>query len=538
MILHGDSLHELKTVADDSIDFVCTDPPYGYSFMGKDWDKAVPSVAIWQQCLRVLKPGAFMCVMSAPRSDVQNAMISRLMEAGFRLGFTPIYWTYASGFPKAGNIGKLVDKRNGRTPDWYVDFAKHYSIQRKAKGLTHNQVCEAAGAYANHNHGGASTNWEKGYNVPTLEQWKVLQPLLDLSLEYLPMIEREEAEREIVGQRKLPAQPGFASTTYGAKGGLYVQHNDTISATDQAKALDGSYAGFQPKPAVEVIIVAMKPLAEKTYVDQALANGHGVSWLDDGRIPTDTPIDSRIGHSGFPVSDADASRPLVTSSQGRFPANLLVSDDVLNDGVERKSGSRKGQYSSEGNVYGKYGDKTKELIGDSGSYSRFFDLDKWYERNEYEQEITSVPENQKDKRYQRLADRNIEEERTALTTLPFLITPKASKSEKNKGLEDITCTHPTVKPLRLMSYLITLFSRPGDIVLDPFCGSGSTNVAAHNLGRETIGIEREAEYVEIARARLAHVKPEIAQLPEEKPEAAVPPVTLEAITESSQLSLL
>lgn len=108
---------------------------------------------------------------------------------------------------------------------------------------------------------------------------------------------------------------------------------------------------------------------------------------------------------------------------------------------------------------------------------------------------------------------------------------KASKSEKNKGLDTLETKlklnpmrsangtgeknfeggfpdtlvknhHPTVKPLKLMSYLITLFSREGDVVLDPFVGSGTTCVAAKKLNREYIGIERETEYVEIAEARL------------------------------------
>ena len=101
MIENGDSLEVLKGLEDNSIDFICTDPPYGYSFMGKQWDKAVPSVEIWQECLRVLKPGAFINVMSAPRSDVLSRMIVNIEDAGFRVDFTPIYWTYASGFPKA-----------------------------------------------------------------------------------------------------------------------------------------------------------------------------------------------------------------------------------------------------------------------------------------------------------------------------------------------------------------------------------------------------------------------------------------------------
>ena len=108
-IICGLSEHALTWLEDDSVDLVVTDPPYGISFMGKDWDKAVPGVDIWRECLRVLKPGAFAFVMSGPRMDCLSEMGKRLAEAGFEIGFSPIYWAYASGFPKAANIGKLVD---------------------------------------------------------------------------------------------------------------------------------------------------------------------------------------------------------------------------------------------------------------------------------------------------------------------------------------------------------------------------------------------------------------------------------------------
>lgn len=405
MIITGDSLEVLKTLPDNSVDTVITDPPYGYSFMGKDWDKAVPSVEIWQECLRVLKPGAFACVMSAPRSDVQNAMISRLMEAGFRLDFTPIYWTYASGFPKAGNVGKLVDKRLG---------AERETIRVKPRP-------ETSGTMA-----GASDT----------------RPWIEKS--------RELGYHEVAGK---------------------------IAVTDEAKALDGSYAGFQPKPAVEVVIIAMKPLSEKTYVDQALKNRKGITWLDDCRVPTSENLNGGM-YSGGEMPEgvwkegsgfSRQPKEAFVQPSGRFPANLLVSDEALN------------------------------------GHSKYFDLDVWAE------------------------------------TLPFLAVPKASKSEKNKGLEHFPDRaseveygnigraisvekrreeqdgknaatmknhHPTVKPLKLMSYLITLFSREGDTVLDPFVGSGTAVVAAEQLGRNGIGIEREAEYAEIARARVEHAKTE------------------------------
>lgn len=513
MIVAGDCLEELKELEADSIDFVCTDPPYGYSFMGKDWDKAVPSVEVWQECLRVLKPGGFINVMSAPRSDVLSRMIVNIEDAGFRVDFTPIYWTYASGFPKAGNIGKLVDKRNGRHQPT-DDFKQYLKDARSKSELTVKQVDESlgftnSGMFSQHYTG---NNQQTEY--PTVKKYKVLKKLLSLDDRYDEIIKREEAEREIIGK----GSTGGMRTGEGWKSEK-TEVDITAAATDQAKALDGSYAGFQPKPAVEVIIVAMKPLSEKTFVDQALNNGKGISWLDDARIPTGENRSRPASRSPKVMHDGNWKKIAVEGHEaGRFPANLLVSDDVLNDGKITKSTGGMGTQIGKSGIYGKFEEKVRANaggVGDSGSYSRYFDLDKW------------------------------------ATTLPFLIVPKASKSEKNRGLEHMedknnawdgsngirmkwclicikrfdNCNcitpeyelrevftpamknhHPTVKPLKLMSYLITLFSREGDIVLDPFCGSGTTCLAAKNLGRKYIGIEQEAEYVEIAEARLSDLK--------------------------------
>ena len=107
----GDCMDVMQEIDSDSVDCVVTDPPYGMLFMGKDWDKAVPSVAIWQQCLRVLKPGAFAFVMCIPRQDCLARMICRLEDAGFNVSFSSIYYTFASGFPKAQNLQKVLLKK-------------------------------------------------------------------------------------------------------------------------------------------------------------------------------------------------------------------------------------------------------------------------------------------------------------------------------------------------------------------------------------------------------------------------------------------
>ena len=82
-IFHDDCLNVLREMPDNSIDAVITDPPYGYRFMCSNWDKAVPRVEIWKECLRVLKPGAFCMVMSAPRQDVLSQMIGPVWLGGF-----------------------------------------------------------------------------------------------------------------------------------------------------------------------------------------------------------------------------------------------------------------------------------------------------------------------------------------------------------------------------------------------------------------------------------------------------------------------
>ncbi len=344
-IVRGDAGEELKKLPDNSIDLICCDPPYGYSFMGKDWDKSVVSLDIWKECFRVLKDGAFAFVMSAPRQDVLSEAVTRLKEAGFNIRFTSIYWAYASGFPKALNISKAIDRQKGAVPK---------GVRRKGSGT-------------------------KGYIFNLKRFYEDIKPI-----------------------------------------------------TSEAKALAGSYGGFQPKPAVEIIIVAMKPFSEKTFADQAIKNGKGVTWFDDCRIPIAKGDEPHGGHDS-----------------GRFPANLLVSDEALNYGTTNKSDSY---------------------------FSRYFDLDKW-----------AVEKDVKD-------------------TFPFLICPKPDTSERNNGCEDIKRNfHPTVKPIKLMSYLITLGSRSGDVVLDPFVGSGTTCLAAKILNRNYIGIEKEKEYYQIAVKRLKAV---------------------------------
>ena len=435
MLLLGDCNDWLKEIKDNSIDLLLTDPPYGIEFMGKDWDKALVSPETWKECYRVLKQGKLAFVMCSPRQDVLSRMIVNLQDAGFRTNYTSIYWTFASGFPKAANVSKLIDKKNGA-------------------------VREVIGTY----------------------QYPTDQP----------------KRRQLHGGYK-------PKNVYGDYEGFEGDSKITKSATEEAKKMEGAYVGFQPKPAVEVILVVSK--------------GKTISWLDDCRIPYQSEDDHDYVVNGIQsrkvggfhkwnilkVQEGDRKETVLAKSQnvpirqanekGRFPANLLVSDDVLNNGKITKStgGEFKGGTDWRGycqeSGYDKIVNPTPYQKSikpkDEGSYSRYFSLDSWWSK-----------------------------------TFPFLICPKASKSERNKGCEDLPLVyrekahitghgwtqhkgnnpnlprqnhHPTVKPLKLMSYLITMGSRKGDLILDPFCGSGTALIAADQLHRKWLGIERNPE---------------------------------------------
>jgi len=109
-LFEGDCLSVLKVLPDDSVDSIVTDPPYGLSFMGKKWDYDVPSVEIWRECLRVLKPGGHLLAFAGSRT--YHRLVVNVEDAGFEIR-DQIMWIYGSGFPKSLNLGKAIDKKQG-----------------------------------------------------------------------------------------------------------------------------------------------------------------------------------------------------------------------------------------------------------------------------------------------------------------------------------------------------------------------------------------------------------------------------------------
>jgi len=385
----GDCLEVLKTIPDNSIDAVITDPPYGLSFMGKKWDYDVPSVEIWTECLRVLKPGGHL--LSFAGSRTYHRMAVRIEDAGFEIR-DQIMWVYGSGFPKSHNIGKAIQKQSG---DVKVIGTK------QGAGTTGK-------SYISNN------------------------------------------EEYVDGDK-----------------GVFKKEYDEIEINN-----DWEGWGTALKPAHEPIVMARKPLSEKSIAENVLKHGTGGINIDGSRIEMkdkeninfDRPRVRESVNPNWILKQAhDYTDPQYKeyNEQGRFPANIIF-DEEAGQLLDEQSGiSKSGKNKLEKGTGGIWNKGTNLPIGpeygDKGGASRFF------------------------------------------------YCPKAAKKDRGEGIELIN-NHPTVKPTDLMRYLINLITPPNGTILDPFMGSGSTGKAAVRCGLNFIGIEKEQEYMDIASARIEHEK--------------------------------
>jgi len=245
------------------------------------------------------------------------------------------------------------------------------------------------------------------------------------------------------------------------------------------------------KPANEPICLARKPLGEKTIVDNVIKWGTGGINVDGCRIEIEGKDDRSAGirTANFGSMDyqtgGNGTEPYEPNEGGRFPANILF-DETAAEMLDKQSGISK---SSE--RIGKPGGKTfggsnmsDEVVGkwfgDKGGASRFFYVAKVSkkERN-LGLEVVEVAKN---------------------------VRPQGEAFGNGSAITDVVKgkgnTHPTLKPINLMTYLCRLITPPGGIVLDPFMGSGSTGIAALLEGFRFIGMELDEDYFKIAEARI------------------------------------
>ena len=265
----------------------------------------------------------------------------------------------------------------------------------------------------------------------------------------------------------------------------------------------GNGRGTALKPACEDWWLARKPL-DGTVAANVLEHGTGALSIDACRIGYQNDADRANAVPGTTPATQNGSgqthgkmtRTAFVRPEGRWPANVILDEDAARELDEQsgmlKSGSialhHKRTTSKTKNTYGERAAPPEERQGDSGGASRFFYVAKPSTR-EREAGLNHLPK----KSAGELVDR---EEGSA-----GMSNPRAGAGRTSGGRAN---HHPTVKPIALMRYLCRLITPPGGVVLDPFCGSGTTGIGAVLEGFNFLGIEREAEYITIANARIAH----------------------------------
>lgn len=509
----GISDEVLKSLPDNSVDAVITDPPYGIRFMGKAWDgadieertqrgrevcpmpagvgglqggyrsraaeagrydlSANAAFGLWceqwvAECLRVLKPGGYLLAFGGSRTWHRLAVA--VEDAGFEIRDS-IAWLYGSGFPKSLDVSKAIDKRRD-------DEAEIRAVCRwlRAQITSHPSetiatIAERFGFHPRMVEHWAARDTDSQPSLPTLEQWDILRELLAFD---------DEVDAEVFRLNVRKGEPGEAWADRPIVGTVDEWANRTNyaltsrdglrrgeSKNPQAKQWEGW--GTSLKPAFEPVVVGRKPLAG-TVAANVLEHGTGALNIDGCRVGTAERVNPAGGASSLQrVSRVQHGyRDTVTASEGaestvtgRWPTNVVLDESMAAE-LDEQGPQTKSSASPRNNGYQTgvaFGAERPNVTGghdDAGGPSRFFPV--------------------------------------------FRYEAKAGAAER-PSVDGVA--HPTVKPLDLMRWLVRLVTPPGGVVLDPFAGSGTTAEACVHEHMRCITIEREAEYLPLIVSRLS-----------------------------------
>ena len=479
-LICNDCLVAMKEMADNSVDSIVTDPPYGLSFMGKQWDYDVPSVEIWKEALRVLKPGGYLLAFAGSRTYHRLAV--NVEDAGFEIR-DQIMWIYGSGFPKSLNISKAIDKAAGAERE-VVGVVPSRSPTSQAT----NWGNEGVDKWHQEKKGTQDMDITKPA-TPEAKQWDGWGTALKPAHEPV-VVARKPIEGTVV-ENVLEHGTGGINID-GCRVGDIVQdtskngrdadkHKNTVYESGLKKDFDGEITTGRFPANVIIDKEAGEILDEQTG---ELSAGHAPKLSKGNPFSGANDTERQEIHFGT----GGASRFFYQPKEGRFPSNVIL-DEEAGEVLDEQSGHLKsgdmdsiakgGQF----NTYGVQQERHTFQIGDEGGASRFFycakpsgkekeaGLDDFEAQNVSDREDTS-----KD----------------------------GANNPRNRGGILRKNTHPTVKPVDLMRYLCRLVTPPNGITLDPFMGSGTTGIAANLEGFSFIGIEMDENYVKIARARIAH----------------------------------
>lgn len=355
-LYHGDCLDVLASMPDNSIDSIVTDPPYGLSnttpaqvaetitrwvsgdreylpggrgFMGKEWDAFVPPVAVWDECLRVLKPGGHVVAFAGSRTH--DIMTLSIRLAGFEIRDS-LAWLYGSGFPKSMDVSKAIDKERAEDREPRVAVTSWVADECARLGWSRSRLCKAFGVKNQPIQSWTERNPDYAV-IPTWENWQRLKALVGFG-------DGKDAEVwRLNGRKGTPGEAWQNAEVVGIREGAmagwsmdgstkFVTREDKAPATPDAERWRGW--GTALKPAIEPIVLARKPFPG-TVARNVLEHGTGAINVDACRIAGEVPSvpqpDFKHVNGAVTHLDAHARNGQMSSApSGRWPANVLLDE--------------------------------------------------------------------------------------------------------------------------------------------------------------------------------------------------------------------
>lgn len=491
-VFEDDCLEQMRIFGDDYFDSIVTDPPYGLSFMGKEWDHGVPGVHFWQECLRVAKPGAHLLAFGGTRTH--HRLMVAIEDAGWEIRDT-LGWIYGQGFPKSLDVEKTTGNSNwsgwgtALKPAWEpivlcrkpldgtvannvltwgcgginVDGCRveYSSDADKASAIPQGRITTKVGAFAGRTQDGkdAELNRDEWASKQTGRfpanlihdgSDEVLSVFPDAKGQCAAITGNEPTANGFSGPVKFggnknrvsfPAPRGDSGSAarffYCAKASTS-ERNIGLNGTCTVKlnTKNNVYSGVCQKDVTTVAVqLLQKVTSESTGIWNIGESGESIT--------------ARCLWGSLSITLMEINK-IIELKTLHLLMHSLTNDTILDANSSTESG---------------------------GSHAAIVEnLKKWI--------LTTT-------------SGKMELARGASdVALQMLLQTSVKENWQN-----LTNTHSTVKPLALLQYLCRLITPPNGIILDPFAGSGSTGIAATREGFNSVLIEIDKDYAEIARAR-------------------------------------
>lgn len=549
----GDCLEVLKDFPDNYIDTIITDPPYGINFMGKKWDYDVPSIEIWEECLRVLKPGGTALIFAGSRT--QHRMACNVEDAGFILKDV-IMWLY----------GCLSEDTEILTLDGW----KHYSKEINSISVLCYDVEKNEFVFDKPSDSFCYENKHTAYRIKSDFTDQIV------STNHRCLIERKG---KLIFQRAEELQPkenmpfleslcDLPESISNLQSGSITKKKDLFQRLQQEKL----FKSYQRSPQKEKIIRGYKTTLATVEPIEYKGKVWCVKVLTGAFVARRNGKVFITGNSGFPKS-TDISKQLDKGHERKVTGNQsYTSPDIKGNAYESERAKERprlkvsitepatpeaklwdgwrshglkpsyepillvikpndGTYANNALEWGVSGlniegsrvnvtevggrPKRKELHDRCDDNGNTF---KGIKKSGNASGVTNKGRYPANIILDEEAGNQLDEQSGILKSGPLLMkhthheseggasrffycskAPKSERGEFNK--------HPTVKPLKLIEYLCTMTETPTKgVVLDPFSGSGTTLVACEKTGRKWLAVEISEEYCDIIIKRVKNIE--------------------------------